>query len=131
MEKKIAILSELIEQCSEANKLVISNAIAMENGDIVLAQKHLKEASNLLATMIKDTFQEVKQMVSEDTSSEETYDFSTLDIAKILSKVCFHSASLINCYIGSLGGTVTSNTEMKLIKCINSATALAKALLLN
>lgn len=131
MEKKIAILSELIEQSSEANKLVISNAIAMENGDIALAQKHLKEASNLLATMIKDTFLETKQMVSEDTSSEETYDFSTLDIAKILCKICFHSASLINCYIGSLGGTVTANTEMKLIKCINSATALAKALLLN
>ena len=131
MEKEIAILSELIEQSSEASKLIVSNAIAMENGDIAQAQKYLKESQNLLSAMLKDTFLEPLDILSDKSNDEESYDFSSLDIAKLLSKVTFYSASLINCYVSNLGGSVKSNTEVKLSKCINATIALTKAILLN
>lgn len=131
MEKKIAILSELIEQSSEASKLIVSNAIAMDNGEIEPAQKYLKEATQLLTTMIKDTFIEVRDILTEVSNDEESYDFSTLDMAKLLSKVAFYGASLINCYINNFTGSVLANTEVKLMKCINATRSLVSAILLN
>lgn len=131
MEKNIAILSELIEQSSEASKLIVSNAIAMDNGEIEPAQKYLKEAKQLLSTMIKDTFVEVRDILTEVSTDEESYDFSTLDMAKLLSKVAFHAASLINCYINKFTGSVMTNTEVKLMKCINATRSLVSAILLN
>ena len=131
MEKKISILSELIEQSSEASKLIVSNAIAMDNGEIEQAQKYLKEATTLLTTMLKDTFIEVRGILNENTADEESYDFSALDMAKLLSKVSFYCASLINCYINNYTGSVMANTETKLIKCINATRTLVTAILLN
>ncbi|MBE5738623.1 MAG: hypothetical protein E7354_02735 [Clostridiales bacterium] len=131
MEKKISILSELIEQSSEASKLIVSNAIAMDNGEIEQAQKYLKEATTLLTTMLKDTFIEVRGILNENTTDEESYDFSALDMAKLLSKVSFYCASLINCYINNYTGSVMANTETKLIKCINATRTLVTAILLN
>jgi len=131
MEKKISILSELIEQSSEASKLIVSNAIAMDNGEIEQAQKYLKEATTLLTTMLKDTFIEVRGILNENTTDEESYDFSALDMAKLLSKVSFYCASLINRYINNYTGSVMANTETKLIKCINATRTLVTAILLN
>lgn len=131
MEKKIAILSELIEQSSEASKLIVSNAIAMDNGEIAQAQKYLKEATTLLSTMLKDTFIEVRDILTETSSDEESYDFSSLDMSKLLSKVSFYAASLINCYVNDFSGSVMSNIEIKLMKCINATRSLVSAILLN
>ena len=131
MNKSISTLSELIEHSSEANKLLISNAIAMENGEIAQAQKYLKEASSLLSVMLKDVFEETKQILSSITDDEEDYDFSTLDISKLLCKITYNASSLINCLVNEESLVVKNNIETKLNKCINATESLVNSILLN
>lgn len=131
MNDKIAILSELLEQCSEASKLIISNAIAMENGDIAEAQKDIREVTSLLSVMLRDVFVEVHEMIASNVTEEESYDFSTLDIAKLLMKVAYNASSLINCYCHDYSPSVQINIETKLIKCMNATKSLVNSILLN
>ena len=131
MKQKIIVLSELIEHSSEVNKLLISNAVDMEDGDLGQAQKHMKEASTLLSTMIKDIFVETREILSIQSDIEEDYDLSTLEISKLLSKVCYNAASLIDCYINEYSGSVQENIENKLLKCINATESLVNTILLN
>ena len=131
MNKKIAVLSELIENASEVNRLLISNAIAMENGEISEAQNWLKQATSLLSVMIKDIFVEVGEILEVKSQDEELYDFSMLDIAKLLSKVSFNASSLINCYINADTGSIKESIETRLIKSINATKSLTLSILLN
>ena len=131
MNNNIKILSELIENASEVNRLLISNAIAMENGEIAEAQTSLQQASSLLSVMMRDVFVEVDEMLDNSSQDEEVYDFSMLDIAKLLSKVCFNASSLINCYINNDSEIVKNSIETRLIKCINATKSLTLAILLN
>lgn len=131
MNKKIAILSELIENASEVNRLLISNAIAMENGEITEAQNFLKQATSMLSVMIKDVFVETKEILEVECNEEDFYDFSMLDISKLLSKIAFNAASLINCYINEESGSIKNSVETRLIKCVNATKSLTLAILLN
>ena len=126
----ILCLTELIEHSSEANKLLVSNAIAMEDGDLAKAQKYLKEASSLLSVMIKDVFSEIKELFN-NIDDEEDYDFSTLDIAKLLASVCYNASCLINCILNNDSNVVKENVEKKLLKNINAVISLTESILLN
>ena len=126
----ILTLTELIEHSSEANKLLVSNAIAMEDGDLAKAQKYLKEASSLLSVMIKDVFAEVKELL-KDNNDEEDYDYSSLDIAKLLASVSYNASCLISCIINEDSNVVKENVEKKLLKNINAVVSLTEAILLN
>jgi hypothetical protein len=128
--KVILTLTELIEHSSEANKLLVSNAIAMEDGDLAKAQKYLKEASSLLSVMIKDIFSEVKELLIS-VDDEEDYDFSTLDIAKLLAGVSYNASCLISCILNEDSNVVKENVQKKLLKNINAVTALTESILLN
>ena len=130
MDKTILLLSELIEHSSQANKLLVSNAIAMEDGDISKAQKTLQEASSLISIMIKDVFAEVKSVLPTN-KDEEDYDYSVLDIAKLLSMVTYNAGCLISCLLNNESQIVKENVQKKLIKNINAATSLAESILLN
>lgn len=128
--KLILTLTEIIEHSSEANKLLVSNAIAMEDGDLLKAQKYLKEASALLSVMIKDVFKEIKELLPE-TSDEEDYDFSCLDIAKLLAMVSYNASCLISCHLNDDSSIVIENVQKKLIKNINAVISLSESILLN
>ena len=128
--KLILTLTELIEHSSEANKLLISNAISMEDGELAKAQKYLKEATSLLSVMIKDVFNEVKE-VMPNIEDEEDYDFSTLDISKLLSLTTYNAGCLIGCILSNESDIVKENVQKKLIKNINAVTSLTQAILLN
>ena len=91
----------------------------------------MKEASTLLSTMIKDIFVETREILSIQSDIEEDYDLSTLEISKLLSKVCYNAASLIDCYINEYSGSVQENIENKLLKCINATESLVNTILLN
>lgn len=130
MNNTILTLTELIEHSSEANKLIISNCIAMEDGDLAKAQKHLKEAVSLISVMIKDIFAEVKELIN-NIEDEEDYDFSILDISKLLSAVIYNAACLISCLINNESDVVKINVEKKLVKNINAVISLSEAILLN
>ena len=130
MDKTTLLLTELIEHSSEANKLLVSNAIAMEDGDILKAQKNLQEASSLISIMIKDIFAEVKE-VFPPIEEEEDYDYSILDIVKLLSMVTYNAGCLISCLINNESQIVKENVQKKLIKNINAVTSLTESILLN
>lgn len=131
MDKNISVLNELIEQSAEANRLLLSNAIAMENGSIAEAQKHLQDATKLLRTMIKYVFEEVKEVFADPDNEEEDYDFSVLDLAKLLSQVIYNGACLQNSILSGDVEMVRHTFELKLLKCINATKSLAMAILLN
>ncbi len=130
MNKTIIALTELIEHSAEANKLLVSNAIEMENGDLAKAQKYMKEASSLLSVMIKDIFVEVKELILS-SDDEEDYDFSTLDIAKLLAGVVYNASCLISCLLNNDSEIVKENVQKKLVKNINAVVSLTEAILLN
>ena len=130
MNKTISTLTELIEHSSEANKLLVSNAISMENGEIAMAQKYIKEASSLLSVMLKDIFLEVRSILPA-LDDEEEYDFSVLDIAKLLSAVIYNAGCLINCILNDENPIVKESVEKKLAKNINAVVSLTMAILLN
>ena len=131
MDNKIILsLTELIEHSSEANKLLISNAIAMEDGNLSKAQKNLKEATTLLSVMIKDIFEEIKEIIPT-LDDEEDYDFSTLDIAKLLSMITYNASCLIGCYLTNESNVVIENVQKKLVKNINAVINLTESILLN
>jgi len=126
----LTTLTELIEHSSEANKLLVSNAIAMEDGDLAKAQKYLKEASSLLSVMFNDIFKEVKNLILV-SADEEDYDFSTLDIAKLLAGVIYNASCLISCTLSNESEIVKENVQKKLIKNINAVETLTSSILLN
>ncbi len=131
MNKNIITLSELIEHSSEAIKLLVSNEIDMGNGNIKDAQKHFKDATNLLSVMLKDIFVEVKDILTIKTSDMDEFDFSTLDVAKLLTNVIYNAGGLIGLLENGQTGAVTKAVETKLLKSINSVEALANALFFN
>ena len=128
--KLILTLTEIIEHSSEANKLLVSNAIAMEDGDLLKAQKYLKEASSLLSVMIKDVFKEIKEILPS-VEDEEDYDFSCLDIAKLLAVVSYNASCLISCNLNGDSSIVIENVQKKLLKNINAVISLSESILLN
>jgi hypothetical protein len=130
MQEKISTLCELIEHSSEANKLLVSNAIAMENGEIAEAQTYLQEAAKLIKIMIGDVFKEVKEFC-EDTDEEDDYDFSVLDLSKLLNIVLYNAGALINCFINNEPEAVKNILQKKLSTSINAVTSLASSILLN
>lgn len=131
MDKNIATLSELIEHSAEVTKLLISNGIDMENGDIASAQKNIKDATNLLSVMLKDIFVEVAAILNVNTDEEDDYDFSTLDLAKLLTSVIYNAGNLIGLYIENKKDAVTKTVETKLTKSINATRSLANTLFFN
>lgn len=131
MDKNIATLSELIEHSAEVTKLLISNGIDMENGDIASAQKNIKDATNLLSVMLKDIFVEAAAILNVNTDEEDDYDFSTLDLAKLLTGVIYNAGNLIGLYVENKKDAVTKAVETKLTKSINATRSLANTLFFN
>lgn len=131
MDDKIAVLTELIEQSCEANKLLLLNAIAMENGEIEEAQKHLKSASQILDVMVRDVFIEVKEALEVESDDEDDYEYSVLDLAKLLVEVTQNAGNLIGYILEGEGDSIKNICINKLVKSINAASSLALAILLN
>lgn len=130
MQEKISILCELIEHSSQANKLLLSNAIAMENGEIAEAQKFLKEATELLKVMINDVFVEAKEICYE-TDEEDDYDFSVLDLSKLLTVVTYNASALISSLSNNDSEAVIEILKKKVVSAINACVSLTSSILLN
>ena len=131
MDKNIQTLCELIEHSSEANKMLLANLIAMENGEVAEAQKQLKSATSLLKVMIGDIFEETKEVLSTKTEDEDDYDYSILDLSKLLAITTYNAGALINCYLNNDSDVVKNLLEKKLATSINAIESLSSAILLN
>jgi len=131
MDEKIAVLTELIEQSCEANKLLLSNAICMENGEIEEAQKHLQKATQIMDVMVRDVFVEVKEAFDVEDGDEDDYDYSVLDLAKLLIEVTKHAGNLLSYILSEESDTIMNIAVNKLVSSVNAASSLALAILLN
>lgn len=131
MDERISVLTELIEQSCEANKLLLANAIAMENGEIEEAQKHLQNATQIIGVMVRDVFIEVKEAFDVESDEEDDYDYSVLDLAKLLVEVTKHAGNLLSYILSEESDTIMNIAVNKLTGSVNAASSLALAILLN
>ena len=102
----------------------------MENGEIAVAQNYLQEAAKLIKVMIGDVFEEAKEFC-EKTDEEDEYDFSVLDLSKLLNIVVYNAGALINCFVNNEPEAVKNVLQKKLTTSINAVTSRASSILLN
>lgn len=118
------ILSELLEVCSQSSKLLISSQLALDDGDIVLSQKHFKNAKDILNTAKNDCFEEIKEILNCNITESSDYDISSLNLAIVLNDVCHEISTLISMECENQTGTIREITCQKLIKNINACNEL-------
>lgn len=110
---------ELLEGVSAANSAFIRSEIALNDGDIEASQKYSKEGQTLVKSMIKDTFQEVKEEFELDEEECNDYDYpNNLELIKALNDIAMNSAL----YLSSKDDeNVSKIFKKKILQAINTA----------
>ncbi len=132
MEKEVVSkLGELVENCGHISKLLITNELAMAEGNIQLAQKSTIEALELLKVILNDVFIEVKEVLNTDNSDIEEASTSALELAKALSDIQYNAGVLLTLIADEQSDLICSSVKTKIVKGINTATKLANDLFFN
>ncbi len=132
MEKEVVSkLGELVENCGHISKLLITNELAMAEGNIQLAQKSTIEALELLKVILNDVFIEVKEVLNTDNSDIEEASPSALELAKALSDIQYNAGVLLTLIADEQSDLICSSVKTKIVKGINTATKLANDLFFN
>lgn len=132
MEKEVVSkLGELVEICGHISKLLITNELAMAEGNIQLAQKSTIEALELLKVILNDVFIEVKEVLNTDNSDIEEASPSALELAKALSDIQYNAGVLLTLIADEQSDLICSSVKTKIVKGINTATKLANDLFFN
>ena len=132
MEKEVVSkLGELVENCGHISKLLITNELAMAEGNIQLAQKSTIEALELLKVILNDVFVEVKEVLNTDNSDIEEASPSALELAKALSDIQYNAGVLLTLIADEQSDLICSSVKTKIVKGINTATKLANDLFFN
>lgn len=110
---------ELLEGVSAANSAFIRSEIALNDGDIEASQKYSKEGQTLVKSMIKDTFQEVKEEFELDEEECNDYDYpNNLELIKALNDIAMNSAL----YLSSKDDeNISKIFKKKILQAINTA----------
>lgn len=125
-------LGELVENCGQVSKLLLASEIAMNDGDLALSQKNMKEAQGLVKVLMDDVFEEVSEMLSVDTSETIDYDIPTpLEMARMLSEVNYNAGVLITLIMDESVSNVLEIAKLKLQKAINTVEEIAQAIFFN
>lgn len=132
MEKEVVSkLGELVENCGHISKLLITNELAMAEGNIQLAQKSTIEALELLKVILNDVFIEVKEVLNTDNSDIEEASPSALELAKALSDIQYNAGVLLTLIADEQSDLICSSVKTKIVKGINTAIKLANDLFFN
>lgn len=132
MEKEVVSkLGELVENCGHISKLLITNELAMAEGNIQLAQKSTIEALELLKVILNDVFIEVKEVLNTDNSDIEEASPSALELAKALSDIQYNAGVLLTLIADEQSDLICASVKTKIVKGINTATKLANDLFFN
>lgn len=132
MEKEVVSkLGELVENCGHISKLLITNELAMAEGNIQLAQKSTIEALELLKVILNDVFIEVKEVLNTDNSDIEEASPSALELAKALSDIQYNAGVLLTLIADEQSDLICSSVKTKIVKGINTANKLANDLFFN
>lgn len=122
--ENIQIYEELIEGASESSKLLILSQLAIDDGDLALSQKYFLQVKDVLTTLKKDTFEEVKDLYPEYLTDSEDYDISSLHLACLLNDAIKTASILIGMEVEQQTDTLKNAMLNKLIKTINACTEL-------
>ncbi len=68
---------EAIENTSYLARLILKSEIAINDADVENCQKYTKEAQNLLATLIKDVYEELFELIGINCDAVNDYDLAT------------------------------------------------------
>ena len=124
MEEKIKIYLELIENTTEASKLLIASQVALDDGDLTLSQKYFLQVKDILNTLNGDTFEEVKELYSDPTDESEDYDISSLNLAQLLCVSAKTASTLLSIELDDQSNPTKSALENKLVKTLNACSEL-------
>ena len=114
MEKEvISKIGELVENCGHISKLLITNEIAMAEGNIQVAQKCTIESQELLRVIINDVFVEVKEVFNIINEDMDLVESSIMEMVKVLSDIEYNSGVLINLLIDNQSELICSNVKTK------------------
>ncbi|MBQ8762321.1 MAG: hypothetical protein IJZ26_03340 [Clostridia bacterium] len=132
MEKEvISKIGELVENCGHISKLLITNEIAMAEGNIQVAQKCTIESQELLRVIINDVFVEVKEVFNIDVDEVELVAPSIMEMVKVLSDIEYNAGVLINLLVDEQSELICANVKTKIVKGINTVTKIANELFFN
>ena len=130
--EEIKHLGELVENCGQVAKLLLASEIAMNDGDLALSQKNMKEAQGLVKVLIDDVFEEVKEILAVDSDETIDYDIPTpLEMARALSEVNYNAGVLITLIMDESVSNVLEIAKLKLQKAINTVDEIAQSIFFN
>ncbi len=125
-------IGELIENCGQISKLLISSEIAINDGDLALSQKSMVEAQALIKVMLEDVFLEVKEEFNIDNKDVFDYDIpTTLELVKFFNDAVYNAGVLINLLIDKGGEEIIKSIQTKIVKDLNTIEEIATAIFFN
>lgn len=125
-------IGELIENCGQISKLLISSEIAINDGDLALSQKSMIEAQALIKVMLEDVFLEVKEEFNIDNKDVFDYDIpTTLELVKFFNDAVYNAGVLINLLIDKGGEEIIKSIQTKIVKDLNTIEEIATAIFFN
>ncbi len=126
--QNVKIYCELMENCNECARLLILSQLAIDDGDLPLSQKYFLQVKDILSTLVKDTFEEVKRLYNSNIFDNDDYDISTLNLACILNKICKSASILVDMEYNNQSETIKNSILYQLIKTLNACIELYEAL---
>jgi len=131
-EEKLKILYELLQSAAQVNKSLISCEIAMNDGEIMLCQKHTKEAQALLKTMVGDVFEEYAEEFGSAETGVNAYDIpNNLELARQTAVLMMDIGLLLGMIGENVGVSLRQGTELSIAKDINTITEIYKQIYAN
>ena len=123
---------ELIENCGHLSKLLLTSEIAMNDGELELSQKNMKEAQRLVKVMLDDVFNEVAEMFEIECNDVLDYDLpTTLEMIKAMNDATYNAGILINLILDKSSETIIESVKIKILKALNAIDEMAQAIFFN
>ncbi len=124
MEENVKIYIELIENSAEASRLLTLSQMAIDDGDLTLSQKYFLQVKDILNTLNKDTFEEVKELANVSTDESEDYDISSLNLSCLLMSACKTATTLMDIELFDQSNPTKQALLTRLVKTLNACSEL-------
>ena len=129
MENKVFF--EAIENTSYLARLILKSEIAMNDADVEGCQRYTKEAQNLLATLIKDVYEELAEEIDEPSDTVNDYDLATgLELATQLNTLIYDLSGLLLSQ-EEVNELILTKTKQKIITDLNTIKEINNAIYAN
>lgn len=131
-QEEIKICCELMQTTAFTLKNLICSEIAMNDGEVEDCQKFNKEAQNLLAASVKDTFVEFTEIFEVESSTVADYDLpNNFELMKQLNQVQCDLSMLFDMLSDNLAEEMIKPVKEKIVISINTIKEIYEAIYLN